>query len=98
MSGDVQLERNITREEHRILLDVDEFATKFNLGHIRDLLKKAALFEHGVIDLVSTEGLSQEEIAILRGENGKHTRSICSPSQSPRFNSMWIIYLAAAVQ
>lgn len=97
MSGDVQLERNITRREHQILLDVDEFATKYNLGHVRDLLKKAALITHNPIDLARTEGLSQEEIAILSGENGEHRHSICAPSQSQMLHKMLIVYLAAAV-
>ena len=98
MSGDVQLQRNITRREHQILLDVDEFATKFDLGHIRDLIKQAALIEHNGIDLASTEGLSQEEIAILSGGNSEHRQSIFSPSQSQMYNSMRIIYSVAVVQ
>ncbi|PKY00611.1 MFS general substrate transporter [Aspergillus campestris IBT 28561] len=97
MSGDVQLERNITRREHQILLDVDEFATRYDLGHIRELLKKAALIAHNPSDLARTEGLNQEEIAILSGKDGEYRHGRCTPFQSQIVNSMMLIYLAAAV-
>ncbi|PLN80541.1 MFS general substrate transporter [Aspergillus taichungensis] len=97
MPDNVQLERNITRREHQILLEIDEFATKFNLGHIRELLKKAALIEYNPIDSARTEGLNQEEIAILRGQHGELRQITCTPFQSQIVNSMMLIYLAAAV-
>ena len=97
MLDDMQLERNITRREHQILLEIDEFATKFNLGHIRELLKKAALVAHNPIDSARTEGLNEEEIAILSRKHGEHRQIACTPFQSHIVNSMMLIYLAAAV-
>lgn len=55
-------------DEHEILLDADELATKYNLDDIRDVLRKGALLACDPTNFERVEGLTEEELVVLSNE------------------------------
>ncbi|KAL2007241.1 hypothetical protein VTN00DRAFT_8679 [Thermoascus crustaceus] len=47
-------------DERQTLLDADEFAAKYNLDDIRDVLKKGALLACDLTNFERVEGLTEE--------------------------------------
>lgn len=52
----------------QVLKDVDEFATEYQLDHIRPLLQKGALVARDPAAFESVEGLTETETTAIRDE------------------------------
>ncbi|OJJ77885.1 hypothetical protein ASPBRDRAFT_112571, partial [Aspergillus brasiliensis CBS 101740] len=55
-------------DKAQILLEADEFVTRFNLHDSRDLIRKGALLSHDPHDYARVDGLTDDEITALQDD------------------------------
>ncbi|GLA50685.1 hypothetical protein AnigIFM63604_006987 [Aspergillus niger] len=56
-------------DKAQILLEADEFVTRYNLHDSRDLIRKGALLSYDPHDYARVDGLSEDEITALQNGN-----------------------------
>ncbi|BCR96271.1 uncharacterized protein AKAW2_21211S [Aspergillus luchuensis] len=55
-------------DKAEILLEADEFVTKYNLHDSRDLIRKGALLSYDPHDYARVDGLTDDEITALQDD------------------------------
>jgi len=81
--------------KRQLLLSVDEFAAKYNMHDIRDLLRKGALVSYSADSFWLVEGLNHEEAAALSGEKIEARRWIYGNQDIPDTSTLLAYYLGA---
>lgn len=62
-------------DKAEILLEADEFVTRYNLHDSRDLIRKGALLSYDPHDYARADGLTDDEITALQDDKVELSRS-----------------------